>query len=807
MRFRALAGLLCLLAALAFPRFGASAAEEAPQAFAATVAEWTATLEAVSADIGAPVLTAPHAQDLKARLTRILAEAGRAKDSAATQIKPLSAELGTLGPPPEADKPPELPEIAAQRKQINDAIAALQARIKQAELTIARTNELTQAIAARSLRRSIETLLKSYPIPLAPATVRAAVPEFLSNLALLARAPLDWWRGLSGDQRERVLLPRFAVVVLLAIAIGWAIRRALIHWFGRDITVENPTYTRRLTGAIAAALAYGIVPSLILGGFLYRALSDASVITGLFSEAFIAFCIVAIMFTLAWSLPRAVLAPDLPAWRLLPVAPEHARTISWRIAFLAAVFGIDLFFGLSSRSLVISDELISLYTLVVNTLEAAGVLALAQGVLWVMDETEEQDEAETTAKDIARAERFWTILRRLVGFVAIAVIVTALAGYANLSRYLSQNLVLSGMAVGALVLVRGLCRELIGMALRSRIVRVSLEISHRARNRTKFWLRATLNLAIHFLGLLLVLVIWGVPLSEVWGFIGMALRGFTIGNVTISITDIAVALLIFLAVIALTRGAQRIMTERVLPQTGLDAGVRNSLSAGLGYVGIAIAATLAVSALGLDLANIALIAGALSVGIGFGLQNIVNNFVSGLILLIERPIKVGDWINVGGHEGHVKQINVRATEIETFQRASVIVPNSELISTAVVNWTHKDRYGRAEVNVGVAYGSDVDLVMKLLRGCLEAHQDILSWPEPSVLFQNFGESSLDFSIRGYIADVERRIFVQSELRVLINRALTEAGIEIPFPQRDVHVRNLDQVMRTFHGRDPAAGGT
>jgi small-conductance mechanosensitive channel len=433
---------------------------------------------------------------------------------------------------------------------------------------------------------------------------------------------------------------------------------------------------------------------------------------------------------------------------------------------------------------VISDELISLYTLVVNTLEAAGILALAQGILWVMDESDEPDAAETTAKDIARDERFWTILRRLVGFVAIAVIVTALAGYANLSRYLSQNLVLSGM-----------------------LVRVSLDISHRARNRTKFWLRATLNLVIYVLGLLLVLVIWGVPLSEVWGFTDTALRGFTIGNVTISITDIAVALLIFLVVTALTRGAQRIMTERVLPQTGLDAGVRNSLSAGLGYVGIAIAATLAVSALGLDLANIALIAGALSVGIGFGLQNIVNNFVSGLILLIERPIKVGDWINVGGHEGHVKQINVRATEIETFQRASVIVPNSELISTAVINWTHKDRYGRAEVDVGVAYGSDVDQVMKLLRGCLDAHEEILSWPEPSVLFRNFGESSLDFTARGYIANVERRIFVQSELRVLIYRALAEAGIEIPFPQRDVHVRNLDQVLRSVPGRDPATGGT
>ncbi|MHA1599421.1 MAG: mechanosensitive ion channel domain-containing protein [Alphaproteobacteria bacterium] len=807
MRLRTLAGLLFLLATLSLPRLEAAGAEDNQRDSTATVAEWNSTLEQIAKGLGTPVLTAYHADQIKAQLAELLASARQAKNTASAQIKPLNAELKALGPPPEADAPPELPDIAAQRERIGKAIATLQASLKQAELAIARANELSQATAKRSLRRSIEKLLKVYPVPLAPRTIQSAVPEFLRNLAFLAQSPFKWWQGLSDEQRERTLLYRFAIVILLAIGIGWAIRRALLHWFGRDATIEHPTYTRRLTSAIAAALAYGIVPSLILGGFLYRALDENSVITGLFSDAFIAICIVAIMFILAWALPRAVLAPDLPAWRLLSVTPAHARTISRRIAFLAAVFGIDLFFGMSSRSVAISDELIALYTMVLNSLEAVGVLALTQGALWITADSEvvAKTEAEKAA-EIARAARFWTILRRLVGLIAIAVIVTALIGYANLSRYLSQNLVLSAMVVGALVLVRGLCRELIGMALRARLLRVGLGIPHRARNRTKFWLRALLDLTIYASGLLLALVIWGVPLSEVWGWTSKVLRGFTVGNVTISITDIAVALLIFLVVTALTRAVQRVMTERVFPQTGLDAGVRNSLSAGLGYVGIAIAATLAVSALGLDLANIAIIAGALSVGIGFGLQNIVNNFVSGLILLIERPIKVGDWIVVGGNEGHVKQINVRATEIETFQRASVIVPNSELLSTAVINWTHKDRYGRAEVSVGVAYGSDVDKVMEILRGCLNDHPDTLSWPKPSVIFQNFGDSSLDFDVRGYTANVERRIHVQSELRISIYRALAEAGIEIPFPQRDVHIKNLDQIKGPIRGADPATDG-
>jgi potassium-dependent mechanosensitive channel len=799
---RTWARLLLLAVVLALPRWDA-VAQDTQSAFAAVVAEWNATLEKVAADVAAPVLTASRAQKLKTQIADVLASAQQAEDDAIARIKPLRAELDTLGPPPEEGQPPETADIADQRNTIGEAVATLEARVKQAELAIARANELSQAIAARSLRRSIEKLLKAFPFPLAPRTIQTAVPEFLGNLAVLAQSPFTWWQSLTDDQRQDVLLPRFAIVVLLAIGIGWVVRRALLHWFGRDTAIEHPTYARRLTGAIAAGLAHGIVPSLILGGFLYRALDEGSVITGLFSDAFIAFCIVAIMFILAWALPRAVLAPEHPAWRLLSVSPTHARAISRRITYLAAVFAVDLFFGISSRNVVISDELISLYSLVTNSLEAIGMLALVQGALWATDDTAVTGETEEKTAENARATRFWTIVRRLVGLVAVAVIVTALIGYANLSRYLALNLVLSGMAIGALVLIRGLCRELVGMALRSRALRVGLGIPHRGRNRTKFWLRALLDLTIYAAGLLLALVIWGVPLSDVWGWTSKALSGFTVGNVTISITDIVIALLIFLAIMALTRGVQRVMTERVFPQTNLDAGVRNSLSAGLGYVGIALAATLAVSALGLDLANIALIAGALSVGIGFGLQNIVNNFVSGLILLIERPIKVGDWIVVGGNEGHVKQINVRATEIETFQRASVIVPNSELLSTAVINWTHKDRYGRAEVSVGVAYGSDVDKVIEILHACLTGHPDILSWPEPSVLFQNFGDSSLDFDVRGYIDNVSRRIHVQSELRIRINRALSEAGIEIPFPQRDVHIKNLDQLRGPIPEAGPA----
>jgi len=199
----------------------------------------------------------------------------------------------------------------------------------------------------------------------------------------------------------------------------------------------------------------------------------------------------------------------------------------------------------------------------------------------------------------------------------------------------------------------------------------------------------------------------------------------------------------------------------------------------------------------LNLSNLAIIAGALSVGIGFGLQNIVNNFVSGLILLLERPVKVGDWVVVGQHEGFVTRISVRATEIETFRRASVIIPNSELLSGAVINWTHRDKYGRVDIKVGVAYGSDTGKVRDIMLACAREHGQVLSWPAAHVLFTEFGDSALQFELRVFIGDVEQRSFVASDLHFAIDDAFRKAGIEMPFPQREVSLRNVEALAEAL----------
>ena len=798
MPLRAFAGFLLLFAIAGLAGVDPAAAQQAQGPFSKVVEDWDQSLERAGLEISGAALDAPRVRALKDRLREIESEAEEIKATAQAEIAPILNQLEALGPPPEEGATPEAEEIVARRQNLAENIAFHEARIKQADLAIARVAGLARQFAARKLESSIERLAKRYPYPLDLDTLIVAAPDALRVLRALGRSPFDWWDSLGMAQKERAVFTRFALVVLLALAIGWGIRRALLRRLGRDPTIEAPSYTRRLTGAIAEGVAHGLIPSLILAGFVLRALSADALISGLFAQVFILFCAVAILFVLAWALPRAVLVPELPAWRLVPLARDNARVLTRRITFLAAVVAVDLFFMGSSRGLAPTDELVSIYTLITKTIEATVILTLVQGHLWAREAVaaatgEGARESAPAAPERPRRWGFWATLRRLIRLVAVVAIAAALAGYASASAYLAENLVISGMILGGLVLLRGLLRETIGVILRSQGVQRALAVPHKTRERYKFWLRGLLDLAVNLSGLVLILIVWGVAPRDIWDWAHRTGRGVSIGNVTISFSDILVAIAVFVVALTLTRMIQRLLNDRVFPQTNLDIGVRHSLSAGLGYVGLAVAVAMAVATAGFDLSNIAIIAGALSVGIGFGLQNVVNNFVSGLILLIERPIKVGDWIMVGEHEGYVRRISVRATEIETFRRASIIVPNSELISGTVTNWTHKDRFGRVELPVGVAYGSDVAQVMDILKRCLVEDETILGYPKPYVLFTGFGDSSLDFEARGHIANVEYRLSVQSDLRIAIYLAFAEAGIEIPFPQRDLHITGVEKL--------------
>ena len=307
-----------------------------------------------------------------------------------------------------------------------------------------------------------------------------------------------------------------------------------------------------------------------------------------------------------------------------------------------------------------------------------------------------------------------------------------------------------------------------------------------------FWLRLITVVSLWLLFGYVMLQAWDVSETIILNIQTALTQGFTIWSLKIVPARFASAIITIAVILTVGGWFRKRMESTWLKHTRLDRGAREATVKITGYTVITIAIIAGLSVAGFDFKSIAIIAGALSVGIGFGLQNIVNNFISGLILLFERPIKTGDWIVVGNTEGYVKRIRIRSTEIQTFDRADVIVPNSELIASQVTNWMLHSTRGRARVPVGVAYGTDTQKVKDILENVANEHPNVVtdgSSPKPKALFRGFGDSSLDFELRCHIKDIDERLQITSDLNFAIDAAFRENGIVIPFPQRDVHLQN------------------
>ncbi len=375
--------------------------------------------------------------------------------------------------------------------------------------------------------------------------------------------------------------------------------------------------------------------------------------------------------------------------------------------------------------------------------------------------------------------------------ISLLIIIANIFGYAALARYLFELIVMLFALFTLVLVIRAVIRPYLYRLDKVFTQDDETEDSKEKEHLVFFWLSLTLDAVLFFVCLPLVASVFGAEWHSIQGWVMQAFFGFKIGTMTLSIASIGIALFVFFILLFFTRMIQRVLGQKILPKTKMDESVRQSITQVLGYVGLIIALMAGISAVGFDLTNLALIAGALSVGIGFGLQSIVSNFVSGLILLFERPIKVGDWIITASGEGIVKEINVRATEIETFERTSIIVPNSELISSSVKNWTHKDKLGRTTVTVGVSYSSNPQEVRDILLKCVMDSKDVLNSPQPRVHFMDFADSALIFDVKFFMRNIQEIYNVETQIRFDMWDALQEAGIEISFPQQDLHIRSAE----------------
>lgn len=399
---------------------------------------------------------------------------------------------------------------------------------------------------------------------------------------------------------------------------------------------------------------------------------------------------------------------------------------------------------------------------------------------------------------------------RLGAAVLLGVFVAQVGGYSGLASHLLEAsikttffLLFAWMLV---LLVKGAVELFMGSAL----VRRSPIVGRHADG-----FRQRLELALDALVAVLALA----ALLQVWRFYetvgqalgGLASLGFFVGETRVTLGLGALALALLYGALFASWLFQRVLDEEIYPRRRVEHGVGLSINRLVHYAFVFLGFLVAVSVLGLDLRNFTILAGAFGIGIGFGLQNIVNNFVSGLILLFERPIKVGDMVQLDDEWGRIKKMGLRATVVQTVDHSEVIVPNSDLVSQPLTNWTLSDRRSRLRLPVGIAYGSDVPLAMEILEEVSVEHPLVLEDPEPQALFLEFGDSSLQLELRVWVADLDKRFLVRSELNQAIDRKFREHGVEIPFPQRDLHLRTVDaparsSLERVVQPRSSSSGG-
>jgi len=275
-------------------------------------------------------------------------------------------------------------------------------------------------------------------------------------------------------------------------------------------------------------------------------------------------------------------------------------------------------------------------------------------------------------------------------------------------------------------------------------------------------------------------------------------KGISIGKAKITILNVCYVIIFLLLIGYISRIIRKALQDEVLPRTRLDIGARASLVNVVVYSLWVLAIYTGINILGIDLSSLAFMAGALGIGIGFGLQNIVNNFISGIILLFDPSIQVGDMVQIGEDWGTVNRINIRTTIVQTFDNAALIIPNSQMLSDRVTNWSHRDPKVRRQVDVGVAYGSDVQLVRTVLLRIVNDMPEIMDVPAPRVDFMDFGDSALIFRVRFWITSPEFWLTAPTELRFRIDEEFKKHGIEIAFPQQDIHIRSasgLEEIVK------------
>ena len=742
-----------LLATVGFERKAWAEAGEEP-----SIEELKKSLDEIEAAVDSEDITAETLAGFRDKLNSATDILRKKIDWLEPRAKEAEDRLKELGPAPAKDAPAESAEIAGQRKELTDEFNDIDGELKQARVLTVKTDQLGDRVAQKRHALYANELFARSASILDPSfwtEVYRALPIELRSIEAL----VDAW----SEHHTRPRWAGAALIIVIIIAIVVVLTR---WWLPRLIGVPSNTRSAKAWAALWVFIWFAIRTP--LAGFAaLLALTTFGLLTVRLEQ--VAQGVVAGMAAAAFGhgVARGLLAPEHPHRRLVQEDDETALCFYNHLLWASRALGVLIVLQVIHKTLFAPLVI----TVATNALFAATTAAfLVHLVLRLGTIKKNRGEALVAA---SWAHPLGLLMAVLIGIALVA-------GYAGVAAFISLRVIVAAAVFGALFLLLVITQTLFAsineQTPKGQMLAESLGIDPRTLGLSGALLSALIRVILIATSFLLIIGPWEVSTADLFDTVRNIPFGFKIGEIRVSFQAILAAILVLVLLLVLMRIIQRWLERELLPRTGLEPSLQLSIVTIFGYVGAITAIALALSGLGFDLQKIALIAGALSVGIGFGLQSIVSNFVSGLILLTERPIRVGDSIVVKGEEGWVRRVRVRATEIETFDRASVIIPNSEFITGVVKNWTRANRLGRIVVKIGVDYETDPDRVRDILTDIANAHPQIVQTPPPAAYLVAFGETQLEFELRCVVAEVEKGLSVRSELHYAIIQKFREAGI-------------------------------
>ncbi len=732
---------------------------------------------------------------LSDRALAVQRDAKAARDALDPQLKQVDGRLAQLGEVPEGAT--EARDIAQQRKAMTQQRADVASAIARANLLADNAKQLSADIEKMRVTQFSEELARKVNSPLSPSLWRqfaTHVPADIHRLVLLYR---------QGETTARKAIARHGwsaplTGLVLALLMFFPLRLWLRALGRRYAASERaPDGRLRRSGLAVWLLAVGTLLPGFAAVVLVASLESIGAIPPRLQQLALHFQVATFVAAFITALSACLLVPKRPSWRLLALDDSAAwrlRKYAWGAAGLTFIGILLVEINRASRTSEIT-------TVAVDGLVAITYMALIIAILVSLARLHRRQAAEAAAKLDAQEgdgkpkgvprRSGWIVLARVAGHVVVAAAVIAtLLGYLNFALFVAQQLVWGAVVLLAASLLLKFADDLATTMLSpsSRVgqtIVLTTGLSGARVEQAGVLLSAVLRIGVILLAVLALAVPFG-NLNAFYGGLDALSGGLKIGETTLKPSSVVYALLVFLVVWAVMQAFQRWLTETYLPKTELDAGARNSISTVTRYLGIIAAVLWGLTALGIGFEKLALVVSALSVGIGFGLQAITQNFVSGLILLAERPVKIGDWVKLGDQEGDIKRISVRSTEIQVGDKSTLIVPNSELITKTIRNMTMGNAQGRIQIQFSVPLSTDVAAVRQILLDTYAAHVAVLADPAPSVFIDSIANGQIAINSFAYVSGPRAVYGVRSDLYFNMLQSFAAAGIALSSPT-DIHL--------------------